>query len=362
MLARADPTVAQVVKDYVKALILPATERSYQSGASSYVTFCEVRGLPPWPAEGVVVSAWMIQTAASCAMSTVKSYLTHVRSMQRGLGYKWTLSDDFTIKRTKQALVKKWGLPERALKVPVTVAIMKKMFACLPGYPNLSQMSSNNRLFVAATLTGSLGLLRGGEFGWVPGGSQNLLKGKDVRATVVGGHGRVEIDVQAPKAKPWLSSLTVIVHDPEGEPSLSPSVALQAYRDGCPVNLGSDDAAFRLQDGRPMTRKWMVAATALLCRRAGVLLLNARGRRVPVKASSWRAGGVLDARRCGLSDAYIKAMGRWSSDAHLEYSFRAVQDLRADTTRAVRHALAAGDQQESLVVGRFNHSNVSAYY
>ena len=152
-----DPIAAQVVKDYVKASILPATERSYQSGAGSYVTFCEVRGLPPWPAEGVVVSAWMIQTAASCAMSTVKSYLTHVRSMQRGLGYKWTLSDDFTIKRTKQALVKKWGLPERALKVPVTVAIMKKMFACLPGYPNLSQMSSNDGCLLLLLSRGRLG-------------------------------------------------------------------------------------------------------------------------------------------------------------------------------------------------------------
>ena len=54
----------------------------------------------------------------------------------------------------------------------------------------------------------------------------------------------------------------------------------------------------------------------------------------------------------------VKAMGRWSSNAHLSYSFVSNSDLRAATSLAVSAAVVAGHRRASFVVGSFNPSSI----
>ena len=92
---------------------------------------------------------------------------------------------------------------------------------------------------------------------------------------------------------------------------------------------------------KAMTLAWITDRTAELCRKGGVVLTDQAGAPVKVKASSWRAGGVLNLREAHVGDAVLKAAGRWSSNAHLSYSFVRKLDLKAATSKAVAASEAA---------------------
>ena len=54
---------------------------------------------------------------------------------------------------------------------------------------------------------------------------------------------------------------------------------------------------------------------------------NNSGLPMPIKASSWRSGAVCSAVAAGVSEAHIRALGRWTSDAWRSYLLQAPLDL-----------------------------------
>jgi len=260
-------------------------------------------------------------------MSTVKKYLSGLRSIQLSMGMGWTIVGDFTVARTLRGLLKRYGVRERALKVPVTVTVMLRMFPLLPGWPDAQCMTHDDRLFCCVTQIATLALLRGGEFCVSPASDRPVLNGRDVVA-FVGLRARVEVAIPAMKTKWWRPSVTAVAYDPASASGISPVQALREYRDRSTVVLLPDGPAFCTSNGRAMTKTWLIAKPTALCAQAGVVLTDAEGAPVRIRASSWRAGGVLDARRAGLSDAVTKALGRWASNAHLSYYFISGLDLK----------------------------------
>lgn len=83
-----------------------------------------------------------------------------------------------------------------------------------------------------------------------------------------------------------------------------------------------------------------------------VSLTDQNGKPVPVKLSSWRAGGVQLAL---VGDVITKELGRWSSNAFMHYSFASRADLRGAVGSMWR---ACGASPSSLVVGSFAPSGL----
>ena len=99
------------------------------------------------------------------------------------------------------------------------------------------------------------------------------------------------------------------------------------------VPLGDLDPAFRMANGAPLTRDWMVQRTAELLAAADFYTLDALGQRVAVRASSWRAGGVTSATEAGLAGPLIMALGRWKSLAWSAYALYDINDLQRAAQR-----------------------------
>ena len=61
------------------------------------------------------------------------------------------------------------------------------------------------------------------------------------------------------------------------------------------VILSDDGPAFVMQSGSPLNRDWMVTKSQALLAAAQITFVDQSGRQAPVKAASWRAGGVRSA-------------------------------------------------------------------
>jgi hypothetical protein len=351
-----DPTTARELRQVLSTAYAKSTEDGYMCAARQFEAFCGNRRQQAWPAQAVMVAAWMIFLAKGVSMATVRKYMSGVRSAQLGLDMKWTLDGDFTVRRTMRSLLKKYGVAERALKIPVTICVALRMFKLIPGWPLFDRMCHDDRLFVCATEVAVLALLRGGEFCVTPGSDRPVLRTCDV--SVSWQHSRVEVRIPRMKTKWWREHVTAFAYDPKVSSGINPVLSVVEYRRLSVVPLPPRDAAFKMASGSPMTKKWMVDRTMALCGQAGVRLCDASGARVPVRASSWRAGGVLGSRQAGLSDVTTKALGRWASNAYQEYSFVSSSDLQAATTAVVRAAIARPTSGSSFVVGAFNPSSI----
>ena len=72
----------------------------------------------------------------------------------------------------------------------------------------------------------------------------------------------------------------------------------------------------------------MVSKTTALLKLAGVAFVNSTGVPMVVKATSWRAGAVCSAAKARISVPHIMAMGRWTSEAWVNYLLQGPADLQ----------------------------------
>jgi hypothetical protein len=91
--------------------------------------------------------------------------------------------------------------------------------------------------------------------------------------------------------------------------------------------------AFQMPDGSPLTQVWMTAKTKSLCEAAHISMQDEQGRDIPIKAASWRAGGTRSAQDARLPDALIKFMGRWTSNAYMNYMLHTAYDVQGAARR-----------------------------
>ncbi len=289
------------------------------------------------------------------SVRSMKVYLAALRSAQLDQGYAWSLAGNPQVARAMRAAKRMYGVSGQALKVPISLATLAKMCRHLPGWPVPDRMSHDDRLFVCASSIAVLGFLRGGEFLFSPGSSRPLLRHVDVAIAECRGSSYVSVKIQRPKARWWITDSEVLCFDPGPACPLNPTTWLRCYRNFSVVPLHPNGAAFRLASGAVLSKPWMLSRCTVLLSKAGIAVVDSVGHPVPVRASSWRAGGVQSAKEAGVSDALIQAMGRWASVAWFNYHFSTQQDIQ----RAAHSMWAANaGSSSSLVVGSFSPSAI----
>jgi hypothetical protein len=212
--------------------------------------------------------------------------------------------------------------------MPISLRLFGLMCKHIVGYPLPTYMSHDDRMFVAASLVAITGFLRGGEFLTSPSSGRPILRHRDVCIESSDGVRCVKVNVARPKARWWLIDSEVYCSDFDTHAWCNPSVWMTCYRHYSACLLPDDGAAFRLEDGTPLSKPWMLARTCALIEMTGVESVDETGKLVPVKASSWRSGGVASAKEAGLDEGIIREMGRWSSSAWTSYLFTSRADLR----------------------------------
>ena len=127
-----------------------STQSSYNSACRSFFRFCAARGFTPFPVDPFVLSAFMVHEARWISLASLKLYLSGIRSASIDRGFSWLLDGDPVCSRTLRSLKRRYGCPEKALKVPLSFSLLIRLFSLLPGWPRSQAMCHDDRLFVSA--------------------------------------------------------------------------------------------------------------------------------------------------------------------------------------------------------------------
>jgi hypothetical protein len=315
--------------------IVPTTANSYACCAGSYERFCDLRGLQPYPADQVQVSAWIIRLMTSVQPTSLGPYLAAVRFTHINQGFPWLLEGNECVRRVLRYVKRRFPCGGKAVKIAISLSVLRRILPLLPGWPNLTSMSHADLLFACASVIGSCGFLRGGEFLYTPRQARPILRFHHVAVRVIKGTPSVVVSVPQAKAEWWRVSTDVPIFGlPDQSDPFSPVMLWQALctrskhvnRDG-----GSSShalPAFHNADGSPLRKDAMTARTLGLLQQANIGLVDARGSPTTVKASSWRAGGVRSAVDAGISEQMMMELGRWKSSAWTSYLTHSSLDLR----------------------------------
>ena len=313
--------------------MIRSTAAGYESAVNSYLSWAEAVGVAPWPIDETRMASYVVDSATHLKIESIDSYMSALKFMQpQYTGHPWTLDDSVVVRQARRYVKREFGMAGKGSKYPVCLRSLRLMLPHLAGWPVAEVMSHDDRLFACASLVATMAFLRGGEFLFSPKSARPVLLGKDVSLRLVNGVSTVVVAIPSPKNAWWESHLDAYCFPIEGRGEFCPRHRLEVYRRCSTIPLGELEPAFRMADGSPLSRDWMVSRTAALAGLAGLYGIDGLGQRTKVKASSWRAGGVRSATDAGLAGPVIMALGRWKSLAWAAYALYDIRDLRSAAT------------------------------
>jgi hypothetical protein len=308
---------------------------------NSYLEWAQDFQLPPFPVDEVKLSAWVVDVASCLSYSTILSYISGIKfCVPTFSGERWSLDGNVMVKQATRYVRKKYGSSGKGAKFPICLKAIRRFLPLLPGWPDGRLMSHDDNLFACATLIATMAFLRGGEFLWSTKSTRPMLRGAHLIVRMVMGAPIVVVLVQVPKNCWWEEHLEALCFPLAGRGEFCPLRRLAAYRSNSVVELDAGQPAFRLANGKPLSRDWMVNRTASLLQAADMNKIDSLGQPVDVRASSWRAGGVRSATDANLAEPIIMALGRWKSAAWSSYVLYGVDDLKKAAASMWREAQA----------------------
>lgn len=351
------------LSDLLQEAVLPKTAATYRCGFRSLSHFCDNIGLCALPVDAVTMCAWMASLGPTVKPKSLMKYICGVRFVHLQSGLEWSLTRHPLVLMCLSALRKRYPSQNILQKVPLSLGILLAMCRRMPGWPILSSLLFADLLWATASSVAFFAALRGGEFFTYKGSDRPILLGSMVR--LLGGLSSafVLIDIPSPKTRPDLVSMPAFAVPPSGFFEMSPTTLLRAYRlraSSMSLAVLGSNPAFRLENGTPLSRDFMVSNASRLAGQAGIKVLDSSGTSVPIVAASWRAGFVQSARDAQLPARTIQEIGRWTSAAGpLPYSVSSTSTFRraADLMLQLPPGCAGGGGQfvsSSIITGAGN--------
>lgn len=246
------------------------------------------------------------------AHSTIKGYLSAVRSMQIGYGHPSPFDTpmpklDQIMRGIKITRAKQGKTPKR--KLPVTPVILRQVKAVWKDRAS----NYNQSLMWAAVTTCFFGFLRSGEITVKANETYDKathLAFEDVASDSRSAPTFVQLTLKASKTDPFRQGTKVVLGATRDD--LCPVSALFSY---LRLRGGADGPLFITQQKMPLSRTVFVTQF-----REALLAAGYQPSEVSQYAGhSFRAGAASTAAALGMEDSLIKTLGRWESSAYLLY-------------------------------------------
>jgi hypothetical protein len=352
-LSVSDPRLGALISYGFVHHVVPGTISSYTTATKHYLTFCRNRGLRPWPVDDILLAGYIHWITLRISTQSLKMYLAGVRYSHELEYGPWRLEGNDLVRRTIRYVKRKFPSTNDISKLPVSLSLLRRLLAFLPGWPNLQDLSRDDLAFATASVVAVSAFLRGGEFLSYPTSSRRLLVRSNLVVRSIEVNGRrartLVISVPQPKNQWEVDSVDVPCFS---SPAAGPMDVVALYEAWCARFPDEpSNPAFSRAPGEALSRAFMVSRTAELMALAGIPAVNSCGRPIPIKAASWRAGGVRSALDAGLSEAMIMEYGRWRSTAWRHYLMHTPYDMFTASARMMVASVAGpvGAQQ----VGNF---------
>ena len=295
--------------------LAPSTRKAYASGQRKFVEFCRQAGKlhsngSPCPADEWTLCLFVSFLADSIQHSSIKVYLSAVRSLHIEQGFPDPLLNCLRLQRVLRGVKRSQGSPV-AQRLPITDSLL------LVIHRALDFKLFDHCAFWAACMLGYFGFLRAAEF-TVPnlaGFSPAIhLSVADIAVDSHQSPTCLCVRIKASKTDPFRQGCHI--HIGLGRAPLCAVHALLAYlskRGKAPGPL------FLLASGQPLSRAILTDWLRQIFSTAGI-----EGN---FSSHSFRIGAATVAARNGIPDHLIQALGRWTSNAYQLYIRTPSEDL-----------------------------------
>lgn len=257
----------------------------------------------PLPADEWTLCLFATYLADTIKYSSVKVYLSAIRSMHIDAGFSDPLLNGFQLQRVVRGIKRSQGTSLSSKRLPVTVDILKLM------HSHLSPILYDDVMFWSACTLAFFGFLRSAEF-TVPGMSSfDPAIHLTVNDIAVDSHSNptcLQVLIKASKTDPFRQGCTIVI----GRGS-SPICAIEALISYLRCRGDRPGPLFLHENGQPLSR--VVLANRLQ------LILQAAGIPGHYSTHSFRIGAATSAAKAGIPDHLIQVLGRWKSDAYKVY-------------------------------------------
>ena len=272
------------------------------------------------------VQLWLTELACikKLAYKTIKTYLSGAITIASQMGYPNTIKENeaiaYTIRGIKRMIGENAPNNDKKLRLPITTAIIQQIIGCLPKAVNRNY---NQKLILAAMVTGTYGLMRAGEFVSTNSAQQVVLCIENLKlyspqrellnlATARGNELQCcqyyTINLTQSKVDPFKHGAVITISNPIAVSALVEYLLVH------PSIRNPNSTLFVNQNGSNLSRRQLMEQVRILLRLAGVPNVQS------YKGHSFRKGGAQTLKDKGYADDIIQKMGRWSSDAHLLYA------------------------------------------
>jgi len=289
-----------------EAALAPSTRDTYKRAWNTFETFCnEVLSVVIRPPLTVTVVSLFIAYLFKkyFAPSTNSTYLSALAYVHKML----SLADP-----TQSFLVHKLINGTYRLsksfdsRLPITITIINRILVCIP---SVILTKYEQCLFRALFLFAFSAFVRIGELVMVrDGDTSKVIQLADV--SFLSENNKIhEVNVCFKQFKHNIKGIPKTITFSHGEASMSAVTSLVNYLG---IRQSSRGPLFLFQDGRPMSRSYFDKSLHKCLAFCG--LDSSR-----YKGHSFRIGAASFAAEKGLSDAQIRSMGRWNSNAFRKY-------------------------------------------
>ena len=239
---------------------------------------------------------------------TIKSYLCAVRSLHVDADLPFSVCEAPVVQRLIRGIKRYHGERDRNPKLPITLDILQRLCAAMPGDTSLKDAS-----FLAAMKSAFAGFLRCGEFTVMRAESfspaTNLTRGAVAFLPTIDAPTHVVLSLPSSKTDPFRKGVSVILAAAPG----APTCAVTALRHLFSMHPKPPGAPlFQAADGSAFTRERFLSRLKVLLVTAGLDVSKFSGH-------SFRRGAATSAVVVGYSNYEIQQLGRWRSDAYRLY-------------------------------------------
>ncbi|XP_033726605.1 uncharacterized protein LOC117316195 isoform X2 [Pecten maximus] len=285
------------------ASLAPSSKSTYKKAWTVFANFASQYGFRPFtegisPLHMALFVAYLHKQDSS--PKTISTYLSAVTYVYKLL-YNMDPADSFLVKKLVSGAYRL--TPTVDMRLPITVPILNRLVAALD---QLSENQFEMALFKAMFLFAFNALTRVGEIAG-PLGSVNLVTFENVSFVESQGTTRVQVRFYNFKHNADHSCHTVVFG--HGPTTTSAVGALSAYLQFRSVRNGP---LFCLLNGQSISRSYFdskLHACLAFCQLSSSFY----------KGHSFRIGAATFAAENGLSDAHIRSLGRWKSNAFRKY-------------------------------------------
>ena len=295
--------------------------RSYRSGQTRFLRFCQEAGLQPLPLSEQVL-CWFVAKLGSdsLAYQTIKCYLSAVRHYSVMAGHGDPFSPGaFPILQYVLRGVRRAPRPPTQPRLPITPQILRHIKS--QWAPHCGE--TDYKMLWAACCVGFFGFMRAGEFTSRAGDASPSLTADDIAVDSREDPSMVRIHLKHSKTDPFRHGVDIYLGRTGRD--LCPVAALLAY---LAVRPAVNGPLFIFADSTPLTRERLVESVRRALRQAGVSAVGYSGH-------SFRIGAATSAAQAGMEDSVIKMLGRWESSAYQRYIQTPRTTLASFSTRLV---------------------------